>query len=210
METNNTRKFDVIEASSDTTSSTQRFDLIERKDTFITLNYIFGSYPARGFENSEVKSKNGLLGGYFTFEIDDNFYAFCDIGRLGYWEKVDAEIQTDAMQTIRYMTIRIPITNSQKTALLWAFSDFNDRNKRRFTKKVEYEIPSLFFRTRHIATIYTALSRISLLPSLPKTLVKMRFPYERTLRRYLMQRAFKTGWKLEFIEGRETRVWESV
>jgi hypothetical protein len=183
-------------------------DLIEEKTERLKLRYYFGSYPAKGFEKSESKTKNGLLGGRFLFELNGFYYDFTNFHKIGYWKETYSEMQDALTDKFRCLTITIPVTESQLFMLFWMIKDHNGKAQRSVDKiPIEY---SAFFRHKHTITVYRLLAEIAILPKLPSWFIWLRFNYERTLRRYIMRKAFKNLWRMNFTEGRETRIWESI
>jgi hypothetical protein len=182
-------------------------NITKPKSQLLTIYYVFGSYPVKGFEQSEIKIENGLLGGNFAIGLNGYFFTFVNATTMGLWDK-QPDDRIEIFGTQRYLSISIPCTISQYLTLLMIFKDHNDRAIRNNRSTVNETIA--FFNTKRIIAFYRALSDIAILPRIPKWLICLRFNHARKLRRYLMRKAFLNGWKIDFTEGRETRIWETV
>ena len=184
--------------------------MIEVRDRVLTINYQFGSIPAKGYEKSEPKRAGGLLGGHITCTIGQSVYGFTDEGAnythvfpnhndpAGFWQKEDITVWGNKMFTEQYMQFCIPVTESQLTMLQQILDGY--------AKKTPYDYA--FFGMRCMSAMYDVLGDIAILPIVPNWYVWAKYFYPRKFRRDLTRMAYKNGWVLQFIKGRDTRQWE--
>lgn len=185
----------------------------QQDKVFIKVHFLYGSKPKKEFRDSERKWFGGKLGGHVGIETSpDTIIDFGPSGKFHYishrnnrhshftthdttnfWEIFGTE-----KEKVERMSVWIPITLAQKKIL--------DSVAQEYLNHTPYDYA--FIGMRCGAAAYNVLSKINIVNKRSRFGTYMRIFYPRKLRRKLMRKARKNGWKIQKVEGTVTRNWE--
>lgn len=174
--------------------------------TFIKLNFLYGSKPAKGYRSVEAKHFGGLKGGHVNIEVNGRVLDFlpgkCPLFPAsknpsgGYY--INSSVSWDTGST-RWMTIIIPLP-AEKIQRLGTIMDS-------FAKQTPYDYA--VFGMRCAAASYDVLSEIGLVKPLGNTRNVVKHFYPKLLRKKMLKWAIRRGYTVIRHEGRISRKWES-
>jgi hypothetical protein len=175
---------------------------------YITIHFLYGSKPARGYKATEPKLFGGIHGGHVSMQVDSSIFSFVPkygwhiIARHhkiegGYLEENATAWATDTADK-KYTSIRIPVSDSQFKVLTTIEKCYLD------TSPYDYA----FFGMRCASACADVLSQLEIVKKRSNFgLIRKNF-YPKRLRRKLLRYAEKN--KLEVVrkEGNKSRKWE--
>ncbi len=172
----------------------------------IYVHFLYGSKPARGFEDSEAKLFGGIKGGHVNIEMNGKILDFLPGNNPllpqnrkpsgGF--RLNSSISWDTSAN-KWSTIHIPITKGQQQQLQEIFNSYPQHTP------YDYAI----FGMRCAAASYDVLSEIGLVkPVSDKWNVTMNF-YPKLMRKRMLKWAEKNNYVIVHHSGRESRKWES-
>lgn len=171
----------------------------------IKINFLYGSRPAKGYQQQESKLFGGIKGGHVNIEAGGRVLDFTpgnnplfphnrkptggfSINQSIYWNSTD-----------KWKTIIVPVSESQYMALQKLFDSV--------AAKTPYDYA--IFGMRCAAASYDVLSKIGLFKEFPNTTNVITHFYPKLLRKKVLKWADKNNYTVISNEGRPTRKWES-
>jgi hypothetical protein len=181
--------------------------------SFIKVNFLYGSRPAKHYKETESKWFGGIFGGHVGIEIDTGkIFNFVHHGNLHlfpgksnlhssfviYSSKKFWEILGDSSETVKKASVIIPVSQSQLNKL--------DSICEVYCAHTPYDYA--LFGMRCGAATYDVLAKIGIVKtySYRKTVFKIFCP--KILREKLFKEAQQNGWKVIKQEGTNRRIWE--
>ncbi len=181
----------------------------------IRVLFIYGSRPSPDCDSSGGKWFGGIHGGHVGVQLDSSrvidfapsngfhyighkkncLSAFSIRDPESFWET----FRGSDSASVKRLSIRIPVSSGQYHRL--------DSLSRVYTCEVPYDYA--FLGMRCAAASYDLLQVIGVTRERGRLAIWSRFFYPKLLRKYLMKKAKKRGWKMESGEGSPCRVWES-
>ncbi len=175
---------------------------------YITVHFLYGSKPARGYKATEQKLFGGIHGGHVSIQIDSAIFSFFPkygwhiIARHrkiegGYMEENATTWAKDSSDK-KYTSIRILVSDSQYKALTSIEKCYL------VTSPYDYA----FFGMRCASACADVLSQLGIVkPRSHFGLIRKNF-YPKRLRRKLLRYAEKNKFEVIRTEGKSSRKWE--
>lgn len=184
------------------------FSCAHNDSTFLKVNFLYGSKPAKHYKKSERRYFGGLHGGHVTIELDSIDYGFGPNAKVhifahkknfhGAFEKQNTNGALLFHSEEKYAIIYIPISNGQ-----------NEKAKQIFEKylqKTPYDYA--FFGMRCAAAANDVLGQIGIVKKKNKFHYVCGTFYPKKLRKRLLKLAKKENHKIIKNEGKPSRKWE--
>jgi len=172
----------------------------------IQLHFLYGSVPSKGYKQSEKKLFGGIKGGHVNIEANGRILDFlsgnCPIlpenkrPTGGFYIKNSVYWDT---ATNKWLTIKIPVTREQLTALDTLFEQY--------AKETPYDYA--VFGMRCAAASYDVLSEVGLVKKVPEKNNIVKNFYPKLLRKRMQKLAEKNNYPIIYHEGRNSRKWET-
>ncbi len=181
--------------------------------TTIKVHFLYGSKPSKEYKNQESNWFGGKLGGHVGIEASNNLiYDFIPFGDFhvfahrnsrhskftthsfrGFWQIFGAHADS-----VKQMTIVIPISNKQKTQL--------DSLLATYSNNTPYDYA--FWGMRCGAAAYDVLAKIGIVKEYSYRKTYRRIFYPRRLRKRLISLAEANNWTIIHQHGTKRRNWE--
>lgn len=175
---------------------------------YITVHFLYGSKPARGYKAAEHKYFGGIHGGHVYMQIDSTMFSFTPkYGwhvfakhhkiKGGYILENAVSWAKDTSDD-KYTSIRIPLSDSQYKSLTTIEKCYLD------TSPYDYA----FFGMRCASACADVLSQLGIIKQRSNFgLIRKNF-YPQRLRRKLLRYAKRNDLEVIRREGRQSRKWE--
>lgn len=194
-----------------TTAQNVQADTISRADSarFLAVHFLYGSKPAKGFRLVEPKLFGGIHGGHVYLQTGDTIFSFrpnhFPVHIFAHRKKrqsryVIQNLSDFAADTAGYKvtTIWLPVNDSIETVLY--------RMRKNYRSQTPYDYA--FFGMRCAASAYEVLARAGLVKKHSHFWdICLNF-YPKPLRKRLLKRAERNGYKIIRKAGRPSRKWE--
>lgn len=201
----------LLFAAGTATAQNIRTDTIAPADSvqFLAVHFLYGSKPAKGFHASESRRFGGIHGGHVYLQTGDTIFSFrpnhFPVHIFAHQHKrqssyVIQNLSEFAADTSgnKVLTILLPVNDSAEHVLC--------RLRKKYQRATPYDYA--FFGMRCAASAYEVLARAGL--------VKMHSHfwdiclnfYPKPLRKRLIRRAERNGYKMIRKPGRSSRKWE--
>lgn len=171
----------------------------------VKINFLYGSRPAKGFNQQESKLFGGIKGGHVNIEAGGRVLDFTpgnnpllpnnkkpsggfSVNSSVYWDADD-----------KWKTIIVPVSESQYKELLNIFDSV--------AAKTPYDYA--IFGMRCAAASYDVLSKIGLFKEYSNKKNVITHFYPKLLRKKILKWADKNNYAVISNEGRSSRKWES-
>ena len=171
----------------------------------IKINFLYGSRPAKGYQQQESKLFGGIKGGHVNIEAGGRVLDFTpgnnplfphnkkpsggfSINQSVSWDSDD-----------KWKTIIVPVSEEQYKELQKLFDSV--------AAKTPYDYA--IFGMRCAAASYDVLSKIGLFKEYPNTKNVATHFYPKLLRKKVLKWADKNNYTVVSNEGRSSRKWES-
>ncbi|MBC7864122.1 MAG: hypothetical protein IAF38_14190 [Bacteroidia bacterium] len=195
--------------------STESKDTVNLKDKthFIKVHFLYGSKPKKKFKATESKWFGGILGGHVGIEKDSNVvFNFVPSGSFHVFAKKKERhssftthspnsfwtIMGSHHDSVKKLTVLVPI--SARQGLLF------DSLSKAYREQTPYDYA--FFGMRCGAAAYDVLARIGVMKKFRYRKTHRKIFYPKRLRKRLIKKAKRNGWKMIRNEGSERRKWE--
>jgi hypothetical protein len=182
--------------------------------TTIKVHFLYGSKPAKKYKHQETDWFGGKLGGHvgietapnviFDFIPSGDFHVFAHREERhskftrhtpsGFWQ-----IFGSHADSVKQMTIVIPVSNIQKTQL--------DSIFKAYTNITPYDYA--FWGMRCGAAAYDVLAHVGIVKTYSYRKTYRKIFYPRRLRRRLIALAENKNWTIVRQQGTERRKWEN-
>ena len=181
--------------------------------TTIKVYFLYGSKPLKEFISEERPWFGGKLGGHAGIGFDSSeIYNFLPNGKLhifaqksrkhALWVISDfegfMEILGGEADSNKYTIIEIPVSRVERIAI--------DSLHRSYRDSCPYDYA--FFGMRCGAATYDVLAQTDVLPRFGRRLMVARFFYPKRIRKKLLRKASRKGWKVTRHQGTSRRKWE--
>ena len=173
----------------------------------VSVYFIYGSKP---ISKTESKWFGGKMGGHvglgfskdsvFHFNPNGKVGAFGNKKQPGRWiQSTESEfLCTFGCDSNQILIVKIPISSEDRIAI---------RNKAlQFIEQSPY--PYAFFGMRCTSSCYHLLSQTQLFKTKSKSRMILNYFIPRKLRKELLKKAKKNGWKTTMRKGRSSRKWD--
>jgi len=189
------------------------FQSFANDSTFIKVHFLYGSKPKKAYKSTEVKWFGGLHGGHVGVEIEPNkIIDFVPSGKFHYVEKHDNrhssftehdttsfwEIFGSDSDSMKKMTIVIPITDSQKKKL--------NSLAKAYWNETPYDYA--FVGMRCASATYDILAQIGITKKFKRKKTFRKNFYPKRTRKKLVKLAKRNNWKIIRKQGSPKRKWE--
>lgn len=174
----------------------------------VTIHFLYGSTPARGYEHIEKKRFGGKKGGHVTIEAGDSIIGFQPKGtchliaknnlRNGYFRADDkAKWVADTVGN-KYTSIIIPVSDAQYAVLKNTMNDYIEESPYDYA----------FLGMRCAAATWDVLEEAGILEKKGRTSKWTSNFYPQLFRRQMLKLAKEKNYTVVKHEGRSTRKWE--
>ncbi|MEO7141022.1 MAG: hypothetical protein ABIY51_12185 [Ferruginibacter sp.] len=174
----------------------------------VTVHFLYGSTPARGYEKLEKKRFGGKKGGHVSIETGDSIIGFQPKGTChivgkkqycnGYFRADDKrKWMTDTVGN-KYSSILIPLTNEQYCKVKITVVNY--------LQKTPYDYA--FLGMRCAAATYDVLEQAGIVKKRSRLAKWTAFFYPQLLRRQMLKMAKENNYAVVKHAGRSTRSWE--
>jgi hypothetical protein len=189
------------------------FCQVKNDSLFIKVHFLYGSKPKKRFKATESKWFGGILGGHVGIEKDSNVvFNFVPSGSFHVFAKKKEKhsrftthssdsfwtIMGSHHDSVKKLSVFIPV--SAKQALLF------DSLSKAYAAQTPYDYA--FFGMRCGAAAYDVLAKIGVVKKFRYRKTYRKIFYPKRLRKRLIRKAKKNGWKMLKHEGSERRKWE--
>ncbi|MDQ3111628.1 MAG: hypothetical protein M3R17_17200 [Bacteroidota bacterium] len=175
---------------------------------YLTIHFLYGSKPAHGCKATEKKCFGGIHGGHVSMQIDSSIFSFTPkygwhiISRHhkieGGYITEDAATWANDTSGNKYISIRIPLADSQYSALV--------NLEKELLAQSPYDYA--FLGMRCASACADVLSHLGIVKHRSNFgLIRKHF-YPKRLRRKLLRYAKKNNLEVTRTKGRKTRKWE--
>jgi hypothetical protein len=181
--------------------------------TVVKVHFLYGSKPKRECKKTERKWFGGILGGHTGIETNrDMVLHFLPKGKFHRVEnhkdrhscyQIDAlkdfwQVFGGKANKVKTLTIAVPVSMAQKKTL--------DSLAVQYMKETPYDYA--FWGMRCGAATYEKLAQIGIFKQYSRRRTYRKIFYPKKLRRKLIRKAEKNGWKIERQAGDNCRRWE--
>ena len=176
--------------------------------TNITVHFLYGSKPAKGFKQTERKAFGGKKGGHVTIEADNKIIGFQPGGTChiigskkkanGYFRADDKNNWIKDTVSRKYSSVIIPLTAEQYAKV--------QNTLQAYLQKQPYDYA--VFGMRCAAATYDILEDAGVVKQHSKFGKWVSFFYPQLLRRRILKLAEKNNYAVVRHEGRKSRSWE--
>ncbi len=174
----------------------------------ITVHFLYGSKPAKGYKNSETKWFGGKKGGHVTIEAGDSIIGFQPGGNChvfgkkkkanGYFNTKQKEIFIKDTVSLKYTSIIIPLDEDGYSKIKTALNNY--------LTKSPYDYA--FLGMRCAAATYDILEETGVVKKRTRMGKWVSFFYPQLLRRRILKAAAENNFAVVKTKGRPSRVWE--
>ena len=175
---------------------------------YITVHFLYGSAPAKGFGKIEKKKFGGKKGGHVSIEAGDSIIGFQPKGTChiigekknanGYFKTVPKNIWAADTVAAKYTSIIIAVNEEQYACVKNTCDGY--------LQKAPYDYA--FFGMRCAAASYDVLENTGLVKKRSHFSKWATFFYPQLLRRQLLKLAVKNNYAVVKHGGRVSRIWE--
>ena len=171
----------------------------------ISIHFLYGSAPAKGYKKVEKKHFGGIKGGHVNIEANGRVLDFlpgnCPIlpenNKPTGGFRINQSLYWDTAGS-KWITIRVPVTKEQLNELDVLFD--------RYSKTTPYDYA--VFGMRCAAASYDVLSEIGLMKRISGKFNIVKNFYPKLLRKRMLKWADKNNYPVYYHEGKPTRKWE--
>lgn len=174
----------------------------------ITVHFLYGSKPAKGYKNSETKWFGGKKGGHVTIEAGDSIIGFQPGGNChvfgkkkkanGYFNTKQKEIFIKDTVSLKYTSIIIPLDEDGYSKIKTTLNNY--------LTKSPYDYA--FLGMRCAAATYDILEETGVVKKRTRMGKWVSFFYPQLLRRRILKAAAENNFAVVKTKGRPSRVWE--
>jgi hypothetical protein len=174
----------------------------------ITVHFLYGSKPAKGYKNSETKWFGGIKGGHVTIESGDSIVGFHPGGKChifskkkkanGYFSNEQNLNWVKDTVTLKYTSVIIPLSEENYKRVK------NTLNS--YLQKSPYDYA--FFGMRCAAAAYDVLEETGIVKKRSRLGKLGAFFYPQLLRRRLLKIAGVKNYTVIRKKGKVSRNWE--
>ncbi|WP_462254838.1 hypothetical protein [Ferruginibacter sp.] len=174
----------------------------------ITVHFLYGSKPAKGFKHEEKKWFGGKKGGHVTIEAGDSIIGFQPGGNChvfgkkknanGYFNAKQKEIFIKDTVALKYTSIIIPLNEDGYSKIKNTLNNY--------LKKSPYDYA--FLGMRCAAATYDILEETGVVKKRTRMGKWVSFFYPQLLRRRILKAAAENNYAVVKTKGRASRVWE--
>jgi hypothetical protein len=174
----------------------------------ITVHFLYGSKPAKGYKNSEAKWFGGKKGGHVTIETGDSIIGFQPGGNChvfgkkkngnGYFNSKQKQIWVKDTVTLKYTSVIIPLNEDSYSKVKTKLNNY--------LQKSPYDYAVLGMRCA--AATYDVLEETGIVKKRTRMGKWVSFFYPQLLRRRLLKAANENNFAVVKTSGRTSRVWE--
>jgi hypothetical protein len=182
--------------------------------TSVTVWFLYGSKPAKGFEQVESKWFGGKHGGHVGIELDSGaIISFVPNGKF-HWvaknknrhsrfvthspEAFSQIMGSVSAGKVKLCTVRIPLSLQQKVEL--------DSIVAAYLATSPYDYA--FVGMRCASAAYDLLARVGVMKKYPFWFLPWKIFYPKRIRTHLLKMGRKNHWKINSQEGGLSRKWE--
>ena len=179
----------------------------------IVVHFLHGFVPKSQYKNTEPTIRGGLWGGHIFIQIkhliygfetfhDDDFHIFPRMDYRKFNSMLKKERLTDWQKNAhnnKFTSFEIPLTNPRFIYL---------RNVlKQYRKKPPFDYA--LFGMRCTSFTHYILTKAKVCHSRGFIDSVIRYPYPRKLRKKLMRKALRNGWRITQTPGTDHRIWEN-
>ncbi len=174
----------------------------------ITVHFLYGSKPAKGFKHEEKKWFGGKKGGHVTIEAGDSIIGFQPGGNChvfgkkkkanGYFNTKQKEVFIKDTVALKYTSIIIPLNEDGYSKVKTTLNNY--------LKKSPYDYA--FLGMRCAAATYDILEETGVVKKRTRIGKWVSFFYPQLLRRRILKAAVENNYAVVKTKGRQSRVWE--
>lgn len=182
--------------------------LCQAQQHTITVHFLYGSVPAKGFEKTEKKKLGGKKGGHVTIETGDSIIGFQPKGTChifgekknanGYFKAESKKLWQNDTIASKYASVIIPVNDEQYSCVKNTFDNY--------LEKAPYDYA--VFGMRCAAASYDVLEKAGLVKKRSRFSKWATYFYPQLLRRRLLKLAKENNYAVVKHSGRNSRVWE--
>ncbi|MEP6675106.1 MAG: hypothetical protein ABJA78_08120 [Ferruginibacter sp.] len=172
--------------------------------SFIRVNFLYGSKPAKGFKKTESKRFGGIKGGHVNIEMDGRCLDFGPGGNCHVFPNkknpngkfcIHDKLKWDTLND-KSAYILVPVTKFQKDSLEKIFTSYSSQTP------FDYAV----FGNRCASASYRVLNYIGLVDKERSVLSNF---YPKLVRKKLYKWAKRNNYYVKKFGGRDSRIWES-
>lgn len=182
---------------------------VAAKNDTLTVHFLYGSKPAKGYKHIESKWFGGLHGGHVTIQLGDYLYGFGpNSGKTQVFSKrknFRSSFRKESHQSwasdtagMKYLSVKIPVDSALHDSLQKVFDQW--------MQNTPYDYA--FFGMRCASTAYHGLSKIGITKKRGKFGMTYKYFYPKLLRKKLLKKAKTYKWDVFFHKGKVSRKWE--
>jgi hypothetical protein len=174
----------------------------------ITVHFLHGSKPAKGYKNSETKWFGGIKGGHVTIEAGDSVVGFQPGGKChlfpktkygnGYFSSQEKVNFLNDTASMKYTSIIIPLSKEQYAIVKQTIGNYLT------TSPYDYAV----FGMRCAAAAYDVLEDCGVVKKRSRFGKWASYFYPKLLRRKLLKLAKENNYSIVKNNGRKSRKWE--
>jgi hypothetical protein len=174
----------------------------------ITVHFLYGSKPAKGYKHEEKKWFGGKKGGHVTIEAGDSIIGFQPRGNChvfgkkkkanGYFNAKQKEVFIKDTVTLKYTSVIIPLNKDGYSKVKTTLNNY--------LKKSPYDYA--FLGMRCAAATYDILEETGMVKKRTRMGKWVTFFYPQLLRRRILKTAVENNFAVVKTKGRQSRVWE--
>jgi hypothetical protein len=174
----------------------------------ITVHFLYGSKPAKGYKHEEKKWFGGKKGGHVTIEAGDSIIGFQPGGNChvfgkkkkanGYFNAKQKEVFIKDTVALKYTSIIIPLNEDGYSKIKITLNNY--------LKKSPYDYA--FLGMRCAAATYDILEESGVVKKRTRMGKWVSFFYPQLLRRRILKAAAENNYAVVKTKGRASRVWE--
>lgn len=174
----------------------------------ITVHFLYGSKPAKGYGKAEAKWFGGKKGGHVTIEAGDSIIGFQPGGNChlfakqknpnGYFSAAQKQSWIKDTTTLKYTSIIIPVEEEEYLKVKTVLNNYLQKSP------YDYAV----FGMRCAAATYDVLEETGLVKKRSRIGKWISFFYPQLLRRRLLKIASVNNYSIIKNRGRNTRSWE--
>jgi hypothetical protein len=174
----------------------------------ITVHFLYGSKPAKGFKHEEKKWFGGKKGGHVTIEAGDSIIGFQPGGNChvfgkkkkanGYFNAKQKDIFIKDTVTLKYTSVIIPLDVDGYCKIKTTMNNY--------LKKSPYDYA--FLGMRCAAATYDILETTGMVKKRTRMGKWVSFFYPQLLRRRILKVAAENNFSVVKTKGRASRIWE--
>ena len=174
----------------------------------ITVHFLYGSRPAKGYKHEEKKWFGGKKGGHVTIEAGDSIIGFQPGGNChvfgkkkkanGYFNTKQKEVFIKDTVALKYTSIIIPLNEDGYSKIKTMLNNY--------LVKSPYDYA--FLGMRCAAATYDILEETGVVKKRTRIGKWVSFFYPQLLRRRILKAAVENNYAVVKTKGRQSRVWE--